>query len=243
MKLFIAIIEDNEIQASFLCNIMKSCLKNSNITIEISLYKKNYFLDAFSKIALFDAIFLTIDLKNYNGIEAADKIRKLNPYVPIIFLSETNKYKSQGYEVWAIDYLLKPASLDDITACLTKIIELKMQNDQLFFFNNERIRRALSFNKILYFQNQSPYIMIYALNKKYLFYKKINILEHELSIQFIRCNRNIIVNVLYISKLCLKSDHKTVILIDGTIIPVSNKYANTIKEIFRDCKYLENQDL
>ena len=45
-----------------------------------------------------------------NGIDAARKIRLLDPAVIIIFITNLSQYAIQGYSVQAFDYILKPLS-------------------------------------------------------------------------------------------------------------------------------------
>jgi Response regulator of the LytR/AlgR family len=118
MKLFLAIIEDDEINANILWCIIKKWSENTNIPVEISLLNNsNSFLNAYSKIALFDAIFLAI--RDCNELETAKDIRKCDPFVPIVLLADTNEFITQGYDVWATKYLISLTNLlkteDEVT--------------------------------------------------------------------------------------------------------------------------------
>lgn len=58
----------------------------------------------------FDIIFMDIDMPHLNGIEAAKRLRQADPMVVLVFVTNMEQYAICGYEVNAIDYLLKPVS-------------------------------------------------------------------------------------------------------------------------------------
>lgn len=56
----------------------------------------------------FDIILLDIQMKHIDGMAAAEKIRKVDSDVIIIFITSTVQYAVQGYAVDALGYVLKP---------------------------------------------------------------------------------------------------------------------------------------
>ncbi len=56
----------------------------------------------------YDIIFLDILMSNLNGIETSKYIRKIDNSVNIVFLTSSSEFAINGYEVGALDYLLKP---------------------------------------------------------------------------------------------------------------------------------------
>lgn len=55
-----------------------------------------------------DAVFLDIEMPEWNGLALADEIRKHQPGVQIVFLTAYQEYAVQAFEVNARDYILKP---------------------------------------------------------------------------------------------------------------------------------------
>ena len=58
----------------------------------------------------YDIILMDIEMCFMNGMTAAQEIRKLDPEVVIIFITNMVQYAIQGYAVGALDYILKPVS-------------------------------------------------------------------------------------------------------------------------------------
>ena len=62
---------------------------------------------------IFDIIIFDIDMPGINGIDTARKLREMDSNVTIIFVTNIAKYAINGYEVDAVDYILKPVSYYD----------------------------------------------------------------------------------------------------------------------------------
>ena len=58
----------------------------------------------------YDLIFMDIDLPGINGMEAAALLRSYDPSVPLIFVTNLAQYAVRGYEVDALDFIVKPVS-------------------------------------------------------------------------------------------------------------------------------------
>ena len=58
----------------------------------------------------FDLILMDVEMRFLDGMSAAREIRKTDPEVVIIFITNMAQYAIQGYEVDALDYVLKPVS-------------------------------------------------------------------------------------------------------------------------------------
>lgn len=56
----------------------------------------------------FDIVFMDIDMPKMNGLEAAKKLRQMDKNVVLIFITRLAQFAVNGYEVEALDYLIKP---------------------------------------------------------------------------------------------------------------------------------------
>jgi two-component system, LytTR family, response regulator LytT len=197
----------------------------------VAFSKANSFMQAFEKTSEFDAVLLDIYLPDGNGMEIAKTVRKYNSFIPIAFITKSNEFVFQGYNVWAMHYLIKPVSYPDIALCMDRIVALKKQLiDQTFTFKFEGVMRVLDCKEILYFLSYQHYIQIHSLKGDYRFRENINTLEEKLPEQFTRCNRSTIVNLAHLYSYNAQATCKSIILSDGKLIPVSETYAKTIKD-------------
>lgn len=72
--------------------------------------------------AHFDLIFLDIELPGIDGMEAAGLMRQFDPDTPIIFVTNLAQYAVKGYEVDALDFVVKPVSYPDFRMKMDKAI-------------------------------------------------------------------------------------------------------------------------
>lgn len=232
MSLSIAIVEDEKVYADHLSGMIESWSKNKDVPIKINFFfGANSFVQAFSQNGSMDAVFLDIYLKDGNGMDIARQIRKYDPFVPIAFITRSNEFVGQGYDVWAMHYLIKPVSYPDVEQCMDRVVQLRRQNaEHTFSFKSDGVVRVLPCKNILYFQSQQHYIEIHEMNGLHRFRENINDLQNSLPEQFLRCNRSTIVNIYHLFQYDAKTNYKNIILSDGTEIPVSDSYAKIVKE-------------
>ena len=105
----IAIVEDEESYISVLRGYLDQYKKDSGEQIDVTVYHDGDEITAFYK-AQFDIILMDIEMKFIDGMTAAEEIRKVDSSVFIIFITNAPQYAIRGYEVGALDYILKPVS-------------------------------------------------------------------------------------------------------------------------------------
>lgn len=72
----------------------------------------------------FDLIFMDIDLGIENGMEAAREIREFDRSTPIIFVTNLAQYAVQGYEVNALDFIVKPFAYGSFSLRMDRAMEV-----------------------------------------------------------------------------------------------------------------------
>lgn len=73
-----------------------------------------------------DALFLDIQMPGLNGFEL---LAKLETYPPVVFTTAFDQYALQAFEVYSIDYLLKPVSAERLAKTLDKIEKRRANSD------------------------------------------------------------------------------------------------------------------
>ena len=103
----IAIVEDDEKYIATLKKYLEQYKEENGQEIEITVYHDGDEIAAFYR-AQFDIILMDIEMKFIDGMTAAEEIRKKDTKVSIIFITNAPQYAIRGYEVGALDYILKP---------------------------------------------------------------------------------------------------------------------------------------
>ena len=196
-----------------------------------------------------DLIFLDIQIPKLNGFEM---LELLEEKPKIIFTTAFDQYALKAFDVNAIDYLLKPFSQERFEEAVNKVIkekttvvDKKINNlkshiddaleyiDRVIVKNNQKIN-IIPIEKIIYFEAQDDYVMIYSDEGKFLKQKTMKYFEDHLDHKdFIRIHRSYIANITRIKEIELyDKDTYKVVLKDTTKLPVSRTGYNKLKQIF-----------
>ncbi|HJB18254.1 MAG TPA: LytTR family DNA-binding domain-containing protein [Candidatus Bariatricus faecipullorum] len=117
----VAIVEDEEMYTATLKKYLAEYEKASGEGMEITIYRDgDGILEEYR--AQFDIILMDIEMKFVNGMTAAEEIRRRDSEVIIIFITNTPQYAIRGYEVDALDYVLKPVSYFSFSQKLERAI-------------------------------------------------------------------------------------------------------------------------
>lgn len=83
--------------------------------------------------AEYDIILMDVEMKCMDGMTAAKKIRAMDPYVAIIFITNMPQYAMKGYEVEAMDYVLKPINYFAFSTRLSRAIERQKGQTKVWY--------------------------------------------------------------------------------------------------------------
>ena len=130
----------------------------------------------------FDIAFLDIEMNKITGMEIARYIRDIDETMIIIFATGYHDYVFEGYDVRALNYLLKPIDKEKCLNVLNeslKYIEVNDKNDYYMLKSSKGCKR-IKFDNIEYMIMFSHYIDIIT-NTETIKYKiKISEIEREL---------------------------------------------------------------
>lgn len=105
----IAIVEDEDDYVSQLTDYLKKYEKTIGEDLNVTIYRDGDGIIEKYK-PQYDIILMDIHMKFVDGMTAAEEIRKVDSKVIIIFITNMTQYAIRGYEVDALDYILKPVS-------------------------------------------------------------------------------------------------------------------------------------
>lgn len=163
----------------------------------------------------YDILLLDIEMGNMNGLTLAKKIREKNELVQIIFITGYSEYISEGYEVAALHYLMKPVKEKKLLDVLSRASERLKKNDKaLFLETTEGITRIPLF-EIRYLEVNQNYVTIHG-KEDITIKKPLKELEAELDERFFRIGRSYIINLNIIERV----SKKDVYLNSGEVIPL-----------------------
>ncbi|MFV0520027.1 MAG: LytR/AlgR family response regulator transcription factor [Lachnospirales bacterium] len=214
----IAIVEDEKTTRDEIFTFIKKYEKENNLNIKMTLFDDGTDI-LYNYEAIYDIIFMDIKMKHMDGMIAAEEIRKLDEKVQIVFITSMANYAIKGYEVGALDFLLKPVYYDTFSLKLTKAINVVNKNAVkkyiLLPFEDSKMR--VSTDDILFIEVNGHILKFVTQDKDYFLRSTLGKIQDELKdFNFSRCNNSYIVNLKKVSTI-----EKDNVIIDKYTIPIS----------------------
>lgn len=197
----IAIVDDEWDSIEHLERCLNVYCEEFKISFSISRFTRGFeLLDSFK--CKYDIIFLDVDMPVINGIEIAKKIREFDKKVVIIFVSLFPKFALKGYEVSALDYIVKPVEYNHLKLKLQRAISVvNLNNMDVLCFKTLNGFVRIPKNTICFIEISSHKITIHTFNEEYFCYgtmkQMCNMIGTE---EFILCNSCYLVNLRAIEK-------------------------------------------
>lgn len=116
----IVMVEDNDREAEMLTRYLERYGAENSMDFNVVRYRRAEPI-ALSKSSP-DLIFLDIELPGIDGMEAAVLLRTYDTTTPIVFITTFASYAISGYEVGAIDFMVKPVSYRTFSAHMGRIV-------------------------------------------------------------------------------------------------------------------------
>jgi two-component system LytT family response regulator len=194
-------------------------------------------VEAFSAINQYNVelIFLDINMPEISGLSFAKSINKNSK---IIFTTAYREYAVEGFDLQAVDYLLKPISFERLLQALNKYLsentivsqyetrQIEEEKSDYFFVRSDRKMIKISFPEILFIESLSDYLKIQLKDKSVVTRETITNIETKLpQDDFIRIHRSFIV-----AKAAIESFTSEYIEIGKKQLPVSRSFKNEVLE-------------
>lgn len=126
--LSIAVVDDEAAVTGEIAALIGEFGKANNKNFEVKTYRDG--MDIISVNEFPDIIFLDIEMKNLDGMRAAREIRKRDEYCVIIFVTRMAQYAIEGYEVSALDFIVKPVTRETFFYKFARAVEAAEKHGQ-----------------------------------------------------------------------------------------------------------------
>lgn len=227
----IAICDDQDYDRKNIKQILEKISLRNNIRFNIEEFRSGKeLLNIYKRdIPKFDVIFLDIILGDSNGIDIAKYILDLYNSVKFIILSSSREFILDGYDISAVNYIIKPASIERIEKELFRAINIQENNKKFYEINKNGNTVLLELNNIYYFEVDHRKINVHEKENVIDYYDRLDNVEKDLDDKgFKRCHRSYIINISKIKE--LKGNE--IKLLNEQVIPVGRKYKENLKETF-----------
>lgn len=163
----------------------------------------------------FDLLLLDIEMGEMDGVSLEKQVRRTNELMQIVFITGYSDYITEGYEVAALHYLMKPVKEEKLFAVLDRAVERLHKNTKVLTLETSEEMVRVPLYQVSALEVQRNYVTVHA-RQDYTVKKSLSELMEQLDERFFRVGRSAVVNLNDIGRVT-RSD---IYLTDGRIIPL-----------------------
>ena len=231
MKLNIAICYDEQNQIKYVKDIVSEWSERKEHLSAFSEFPSSEaFLFDYAENRNYDILLLDIEMAKMNGIDLAKKVREGNNRVQIVFITGYPDFMSEGFEVAALHYLMKPVKKEKLFAVLDRAIENLGHKEESLVLETENGLLRINFSEIMLAEAKGHDTVLTLTSGNETAKIGINDLEKKLDASFVRSHRSYLVGLRHITRIT-KTD---VILDNGALIPLSRRMYAVVNQKFID---------
>ncbi|WP_347921936.1 LytTR family DNA-binding domain-containing protein [Pontimicrobium sp. SW4] len=168
-----------------------------------------------------DLLFLDINMPKISGLSF---YKSLQHPPDVIFTTAYSQYAIEGFEVNAIDYLLKPFSFERFLTAVNKVVEkrtnsIKNDVEEFLIFKSNKVLHKVAPDDILYVEAFGDYVKIHQVENYILTNSTFTNILKQLPKQFVRCHKSFAINLKKMNSLA-----GNVITIGDKTVPIGQTY-------------------
>ncbi len=213
----VAVVEDEARAADLLKQALLRYESESDVKFQITWFRDaELFLTNFKPV--YNIVFMDIMLPGMNGMDAARRMRMYDENVSLIFITNMAQFAIKGYEVSAVDFIVKPFKYYDIKMRLDRVCSS---------FKKETIRinipiaggvRTMAADEIYYIESNGHHITYHTKRGNFTARDEPikNIEEKLVGCGFARCSVGYLVNMAFISE--IKGSE---VMVGSSVLPIS----------------------
>ncbi len=122
----VIMVEDDDVEAAVLTRHLERYGTEQDVRFSLSRFASaSDFIDSSDPA---DLVFMDIDLPGIDGMEAARHLREHDSAVPLIFVTNLAQYAVRGYQVDALDFMVKPVGYEDFSMRMGRALRAMRRN-------------------------------------------------------------------------------------------------------------------
>ena len=218
MEIKIAICDDEHHQAEYNKMLVSKWAGENNINVTIDMFESaENFKSAWRESNIYDILLLDIEMSGQNGVELAREIRQSDAKLVIIFITGYTDYISEGYDVSALHYLMKPIKDDKLFEVLDKAMQNLDNEIETLAIKVNRKDILIPLRDIIHIESSLNFILINTAEEQYKVKMSLVEIEDKLGNSFFKCTRSFIVGLRYVHIITKKE----IILANGVTLPLA----------------------
>lgn len=197
----IAIVEDEVAFRQQLTEYLTQYQNENNLEFKISEFSDGAeILERYQSD--YDVILLDIEMPKVNGMDAARQIRMQDDNVVLMFITNMASYAIHGYEVGALDFVMKPIAYYTFSMKLTRALKRAKQQEQksLLLPLSDGVKK-LELSEIYFIEGQSRMLYYHTATGDYVVKGTMQNAEKTMEdFPFAKCNHWYLVNLMHVKE-------------------------------------------
>ena len=237
----IAILDDSTEDLNQVKSVVSSYYESQNISADIRLYSSaEAFFQEYSP-GFYDLIIMDIYMGDMTGMDAAKKLRSTEDPASLVFITSSDSYAVESYDVQASYYLLKPFDPEKLRRILSTIQIRQSQNSRYIELISDRTPVKIPVRSILYVDTYRNAVHVHTTDagiiRSYITFQKFEELLEGMKC-FLSCYRGCIVNMDHIEE----STDEGFIMDNQELVTVRKRGSNSIKKAYLEYLFSSDSD-
>lgn len=218
MKYRVAICDDDAEQREYLAEIVEAWAGKNHCPAQVMQYPEaKSFLFEYGEKRDFDILLLDVEMPGMSGTALAREIRRDNKAVQIVFITGFYEYFSDGFDVSALHYLIKPVGPEKLFPVLDKAVENLSSHQRSVLISTSGAEIKIPLADILYVEAENVYVAVHTLRGSYRTRCSLARFSEQLDETFFKVHRSFVVGL----KDIVKITRTEITMSNGAAVPIS----------------------
>ena len=226
----VAVVDDELVMTDQIASYLSRFSQENGIEMDAQLYEDPVaFLESYEQDM--DLVRLDVEMPRMDGITLAKEIRKIDTHVMLMFITNMAQYALNGYEVEAVDYVIKPIGYQDFAMKMKKVLRyLGREVDRQVLLQTVQGMQPVRIAELLYVEVFRHYLHYHTADAVYEARGSMKEAEQQLKqYHFARCSQSYLVNLAHVEAI-----RGNDVICQSQQLPISrNKKAEFIEQFTR----------
>ena len=227
----IGVAEDDPNFRQVILEYIERYQKEKGVVMQTEFFQNGSEL-VFKYESIYDVLLLDIEMPIMNGMDAAREIRKKDLRVQIIFITNMAQYAINGYEVGALDFVLKPIKYFSFSMKMDKALKSAKGREtvSLLLEHKDGIKKVAS-DEIVYAEIRDHWLHVFTIKGEYQTLSTMKEFVSKMSeYHFICCSKSFCINMRYVTDL-----QKDIVTLDNRFeVKISRSKKAEVKQALLD---------
>lgn len=234
LRLKVGICDDDAIYCHDIASRLDRYMMSNDVNISYQIFMRAAkILKIYDTPGKFDILFLDIEIPEIDGLILAQKVKRIDPHVFIIFVSNYPEYMQDSFRVHPFYYLVKPLTTEVFIAIMNDIIStIESEHKLVTLLYTDKTEETINIKDIRYIDvadGKKGILCFHFFNHITLAKGKLADWSNKLfDFDFYRCHRGFLVNMSHIHYF----ESGTVIMDNDEKVPLSRGKEKKLKEIY-----------